>query len=624
MKKNLLIALITMFCVFTINAQTFVSTQPENKNVILEEFTGISCVYCPDGHRIAQDLHNANPNDVFLVNIHTGGYASPQGAGTDFRVDPIGSNIAQQSGVSGYPSGTVNRHVFSSGITAMSRGDWTGAANQIMNMSSPVNVGIQANVDMATNILTVDIEVYYTGSQTVTSNMLNVAVVQNNVEGPQTGGSQFNSTAVLANGNYNHQHMLRHMMTGQWGVPINTLNPGSLYADQFTWTMPADINGVALDPTNIAVVAFVAEGQQEIITGTEIYPNVIFANSFDAYCMSSSANDVICGSNTDIEVTFRNYGNVPLTSLDINYSINGGTTITYPWSGNLASAGTETITIPNVTFIPAANNTVNVSTSNPNGNTDQNTNNDNTSVTFNQYLAAGQVQSAVMAGTVTIDVTTDSYGNAENGWELKDESGNIVASAPIGSLTASSAQPTVTANLDPNKCYSFIFVDTYGDGICCTYGQGSYTVIDASGTVIAGGGSAMSFSNFNEKEDYFETNGTGPAASWDCTNPVDGICTDPGDGSGQYTSYSQCVASCIPTSVDEKINGISIYPNPADNIISIDGKYITLDIYDVFGKLVYTTINDKTINTTLLQNGVYFIDADTENGNIVKKIIISH
>jgi len=613
-----------MFCVFTINAQTIVSTQPENKNVILEEFTGISCVYCPDGHRIAQDLHNANPNDVFLINIHTGGYANPQGPGTDFRVDPIGSNIAAQSGVSGYPSGTVNRHVFSGGITAMSRGDWAGAANQIMNMSSPVNVGIQANVDMATNILTVDVEVFYTGSQTITSNMLNVAVVQNNVEGPQTGGSQFNSTAVLANGNYNHQHMLRHMMTGQWGVPINTITTGTLYADQFTWTMPADINGVALDPTNIAIVAFVSEGQQEIITGTEVYPNVIFANSFDAYCMSSSANDVICGSNTDIEVTFRNYGNVPLTSLDINYSINGGTTQTYAWSGNLPSAGTETITISNVAFTPAANNTVNVSTSNPNGNTDQNTNNDNSSVTFNQFLAAGQVQSGVMAGTVSINVTTDSYGNSENGWELKDESGNVVASAPIGSLTASSVQPTVTANLDPNKCYSFIFVDTYGDGICCTYGQGSYTVTDANGNIIAGGGSAMSFSNFNEKEDYFETNGTGPAASWNCIVGNTDPCVDPGDGSGQYTSYSQCVASCVASSVDEKINGISIYPNPADDIISIDGKYITLDIYDVFGKLVYTTKSDKTINTTLLQNGVYFIDADTENGNIVKKIIISH
>ena len=46
MKKNLLIVLITVFCVLTINAQTFVSTQPENKNVILEEFTGIRYSQC--------------------------------------------------------------------------------------------------------------------------------------------------------------------------------------------------------------------------------------------------------------------------------------------------------------------------------------------------------------------------------------------------------------------------------------------------------------------------------------------------------------------------------------------------------------------------------------------------
>ena len=30
-------------------SQTFVSTTAENKNVILEEFTGISCGFCPDG-----------------------------------------------------------------------------------------------------------------------------------------------------------------------------------------------------------------------------------------------------------------------------------------------------------------------------------------------------------------------------------------------------------------------------------------------------------------------------------------------------------------------------------------------------------------------------------------------
>ena len=83
MRKILSICLsITTLSLFS---QNFVSTTAENKNVILEEFTGISCGFCPDGHAIAQTLNNANPNDVFLINIHTGSYANPQGPGTDFN-----------------------------------------------------------------------------------------------------------------------------------------------------------------------------------------------------------------------------------------------------------------------------------------------------------------------------------------------------------------------------------------------------------------------------------------------------------------------------------------------------------------------------------------------------------
>ena len=96
MKKNIL--LLFTLASFFVGAQTFVSTAPENKNVILEEFTGISCVYCPDGHKIGQQLHDANPNDVFLININTGGYANPQGPGTDFNTS-FGAAIAGQAGV---------------------------------------------------------------------------------------------------------------------------------------------------------------------------------------------------------------------------------------------------------------------------------------------------------------------------------------------------------------------------------------------------------------------------------------------------------------------------------------------------------------------------------------------
>ena len=75
--KKLFTLFITLFCVQFLFAQNFVSTTPENKNVILEEFTGIHCGYCPDGHLMAQNFHDANPGDVVLINIHTGSYANP-------------------------------------------------------------------------------------------------------------------------------------------------------------------------------------------------------------------------------------------------------------------------------------------------------------------------------------------------------------------------------------------------------------------------------------------------------------------------------------------------------------------------------------------------------------------
>ncbi len=135
----------------------------------------------------------------------------------------------------------------------------------------------------------------------------------------------------------------------------------------------------------------------------------------------------------------------------------------------------------------------------------------------------------------------------------------------------------------------------------------------------------MSFSNFFDKEDYFETNGTGPAASWNCITDPNGLsCVDPGDGSGQYTSYSQCVSACVPSSINENSKNISIYPNPANDILTIDGRYIALKIYDLFGKLIFSTTDQNTINISSLSNGLYFIDINTEKGNIVKKITVSN
>ena len=569
---------------FLSSAQTNVSTTPENKNVVLEEYTGISCPYCPDGHAIANSIKDNNPSgDVMLINIHTGGYANPQGPGTDFRTN-YGSALATNASVSGYPTGSINRVG-----PSMSRSDWASSTAAQLSQPSPVNIWSEAIIDMGTNTLTVNVEIYYTGSQTVTSNKLNVAVLQNNIEGPQSGGAQYNPSAILSNGNYNHTHMLRHLMTGQWGDDITNVTQGNFETRSYTWNMPSNINGVDFDPTNLEIVSFIAEGQQNILTGNYANMSIVFPNSHDAYYSEATCSDAVCGTDVSPEVTFKNYGNVILTSLDIEYSINGGATNTYNWTGSLNSGATQTVSLPSVSFSPQANNSVSVTLNNPNGNTDQNTSNNSGNTSFAHFASAGQVTSGVSAGQVSVAITTDMYGS-ETTWKIMSENGTILGSGgPYSNLSApgTTSQPTEYANINPNECYSFIIEDSYGDGMNGQYGSGGYTVTDSDGNIIAQGGAdlaSMADFTFSEQEN-FETESTS-------------------------------------VSVNELNNTIEIFPNPVKNKLHINGEFDIVKLYDIYGKLVYQG-SDHTINTENLSNGIYITNIDLNNNTITKRVTIS-
>ena len=69
MKQFLSILFLIAFGATSMFSQTIVGTDPENKNVILEEFTGLNCPNCPAGHAIGQAIYDAHPDDVVLINI---------------------------------------------------------------------------------------------------------------------------------------------------------------------------------------------------------------------------------------------------------------------------------------------------------------------------------------------------------------------------------------------------------------------------------------------------------------------------------------------------------------------------------------------------------------------------
>ena len=83
------------------------------------------------GHAIAQAFKDDFPDDVFLVNIHSGGFAAPGAGQPDFRTI-YGQAIDDQTDLAGYPAGTVNRQNFPgteqtgspAGATGQGRGTW--------------------------------------------------------------------------------------------------------------------------------------------------------------------------------------------------------------------------------------------------------------------------------------------------------------------------------------------------------------------------------------------------------------------------------------------------------------------------------------------------------------------
>lgn len=103
---------------------------------------------------------------------------------------------------------------------------------------------------------------------------------------------------------------------------------------------------------------------------------------------------------------------------------------------------------------------------------------------YSQTLTVTTTGSNCVTGPVTLTLTLDNYP-AETSWTLK--SGSTTVASGSG-YTAKNSTVTQTFNVAAGA-YIFTISDSYGDGICCSYGNGAYTLRDAGNNIIASGGS---------------------------------------------------------------------------------------------------------------------------------------
>ncbi|TNF29546.1 MAG: T9SS type A sorting domain-containing protein, partial [Bacteroidetes bacterium] len=306
--------------------------------------------------------------------------------------------------------------------------------------------------------------------------------------------------------------------------------------------------------------------------------------AYDALPAMIELPEYVCGDEVAPTIAIQNMGNEELTSLDILYSVNGGPAQTYDWTGSLVTGASTTVTLPAISFSHMATNTFWVATSAPNGQTDMVAAND---IATKEFLPAKN-----SGTTVNITIVPDNYGS-ETTWRVKDPNGNVIESG--GPYSNNNNTPiNVTLENLANGCHTFEIDDSYGDGICCAYGQGSFT-ISSGGTTLYNGGE---FGSSDER--IFNVGG-------------------------------------VASIEDEELVGeLSVFPNPfADNArvnyTLVKQGVVTIEVQNVLGATVFTqTLGEKAagmhsteISAEGLTSGVYLVNVGVNGAVASKRVVIA-
>ncbi|WBM75189.1 M43 family zinc metalloprotease [Saprospira grandis] len=182
--------------------------------------------------------------------------------------------------------------------------------------------------------------------------------------------------------------------------------------------------------------------------------------------------------------------------------------------------------------------------------------------------------------TLNLNINFDNYPG-ETSWEILDANNTAVASGNSYSGTNHNEDICL-----PNGCYSFVIYDQYGDGICCSYGNGDYSLTNAQGDLLASGASF---------------------------------------GSSETTNF--CLSSSRTTAdlATKEEFSLLLYPNPAREQLQVElSSEGTVDaqIFDAMGRQIWSgqlQNGQHTVSIDQLADGLYYFTAIQADGQQIKQ-----
>ena len=239
-----------------------------NKKVLVEQFTGAWCGWCPDGSvemkKIEQQINNA-----VLVVIHAG-------TGADAMKTLEGVSIADVYRL-GFPQALVDRYKFpdEQGVPLnRTNENWLKRTKERESTYTPVNLVLEVDYNEQTREANIKVECNFVDYSYPGELRLHIYIVEDNLKGDGLGWDQANyysNNSSYPNHpyyskpnpvkGYIHRNVVRNFLNGDWGMEIlnGKSQPGQSIINERTLDLP-----VHYKPQDVKVVAYVMYHSTEL------------------------------------------------------------------------------------------------------------------------------------------------------------------------------------------------------------------------------------------------------------------------------------------------------------------------------------------------------------------------
>jgi hypothetical protein len=401
----------------------------------------------------------------------------------------------------------------------------------------------------------------------------------------------------------------------------------------------------------VGVVGFIQTDGNKVVHQAAISNPVSIANYASIPSVNSDA--LTCVNNIAPSITIKNEGSANLTACNIAYSLNGGPEQTQPFTGNLATGATQSVTLNSIANLTAGANNISYRLTAINGSavsspvTSKVVNLVGNATLLNNY--SEDFAAATNFNTLMLKISDDATG-----WSRSTTAGNgtIKGSAkmdfynsPVGKVDDLILPPfDLTGLADPKLTFEIAHAQyLYTSGattndtmeVWHSTDCGASWTLDyrKSGDVLATA-TAQSAAYTATIAAQFRKDSVNLVGAANKAKVLVMFRARSDYGNNAYVDNINITSGFVGLNEVSKNNNISLYPNPAQNNLSVVIENVqangNISIVDAIGKSVYSTALEgkgkvfTNIDLTNISNGIYFVRVNSGNSVSVQKLIVKH